>query len=42
MFLNNEWVKHEIEEEIKKDTSKHTKMEKATTQNLWDTQGKQS
>ena len=36
MLLNNEWVKNEIREEIKKflETNKN---ELATTQNLWDT-----
>ena len=36
MLLNNEWVKHEIREEIKKflETNEN---ELTTTQNLWDT-----
>ena len=36
MLLNNEWVKNEIEEEIKKflETNEN---ELTTTQNLWDT-----
>ena len=36
MLLNNEWVKNEIREEIKKflETNKN---ELTTTQNLWDT-----
>ena len=36
MLLNNEWVKNEIREEIKKflETNEN---ERTTTQNLWDT-----
>ena len=36
MLLNNEWVKNEIREEIKKFLEKHEN-ELTTTQNLWDT-----
>ena len=36
MLLNNEWVKNEIKEEIKKFLEKN-KNELTTMQNLWDT-----
>ena len=36
MLLNNEWVKHEIREEIKNFLETNEK-ELTTTQNLWDT-----
>ena len=36
MLLNNEWVKNEIKEEIKK-CQETRKNEHRTTQNLWDT-----
>ena len=36
MLLNNEWVKNEIREEIKKFLEKKEN-ELTTTQNLWDT-----
>ena len=36
MLLNNEWVKNEIREEIKKSLETNEN-ELTTTQNLWDT-----
>ena len=37
MLLNNEWVKNEIREEVKKFLETNENELKTTTQNLWDT-----